>query len=532
MSARKELDKEWREAKRRRVEAARNRVIAEERALYRASFKAFVRAVWENVLWPGRPLVWNWHLDIICEMLEAVFRGEITRLIVNVPPRSSKTTLVSICYQVWVWLHDPSHQFLCLAHSSKKARADAVKARNIIRSMWFRERWGDVFNFAEDSNAKERFENNHGGHRISFGMTTMLTGENADTIVIDDPHDIEGGKTEADQNAVRDNYDDSISQRLNDPMKGSIILIMQRIHPLDLCGHILANSEPGEWVHLMFAQEYEPDHPLMSDLMRKLDPRKTPGELLWPERFPRTYVNRRKKLMTVLGFSGQHQQRPTPAGGSILKEEYWRPWPPHLSMPEMEFVLHSWDTAYSEEDLKKNARSAMTSWGIFWNERRNRYCIMLLRGVAKHLDYPKLRKMAKSLTRKDKPDDIVIEKKASGISLIQDLRQADVPVSTYLPDKSKTVRAYAVQSMFESGMIYYPEGKRWAEEVIDEAAAFPNGLYADYVDTITQALIRIRNMHFFKHPEDMDEDDYEDQDEIREMRREPDDEREDQPAYG
>lgn len=529
----KDLERERLETKRRIFELTQQRLFRSERALYEGSFKSFVQGVWTEVLWPGKPLKWNWHLDVMCEMMEAVAKGEINRLIINVPPRSSKTTIISICYQVWRWLHDPSRQFLCLAHSGKKARADATKARNVLNSRWFRDRWGHKFHLAADANAKDRFETNHGGHRLSFGMTTMLAGENADEIIIDDPHDPDSAKSEADRGTVLDNYDDSISQRLNDPGAGAIIVIMQRLHPLDLTGHIITNAEKGEWVHILFPQEFEPDHPMMNDHTRRLDPRSKFGELLWEDRFPAYYVRRRKKTMTALGYSGQHQQRPNPAGGSVIRKEHWRPWPKDIPIPDFEHTLHSWDTAFTEDDIKKNARSAMTGWAIFWNERRGRYGIMLTRAFAKHLEYPALRKAAKTITLKDKPDTAIIEKKASGISLIQDMRKAGIPVASYTPDKSKLARAYAVSAMFESGMVYYPEGKRWAQEVIDECASFPNGVYSDLVDTVTQALIRIRNMQYFNHPDDMDDEDIEEEIENRAVRDDPgEDVDDDQPAYG
>lgn len=492
--------------KRLRTEGFKRKLIMRERnaCIGRGTFKTFVQMVWKAVLKPGKPMEWNWHLDAICEMMEAIHFREITRLIVNVPPRSSKSTLISHCYPIWVWLQDPTHQFLCVAHSAKKARADAVKSRNIIRSPWFKERFGDLFQMAADVNAKERYNTTAGGHRLSYGVTTMLAGEDADTVLIDDPMDPDTVKGDSDRAHILDNYDDSISQRLNDPIKSAIIIVMQRLHQQDLTGHVLANSEKGEWVHLMFAQEYDPEHPFMTDLCRKLDPRRKPGELLWPVRFPESYLKKRRRTMTALGYSGQHQQRPTPAAGAILKKKWWIPW--KETMPDMEFVLHSWDTAFSEEGLKKNARSALVSFGVFWHERKNRWAIMLLRGYARHLDYPDLRTFAKKVTRKDKPDQVIIEKKASGHSLIQDLHRAGIPAIKYNPDRDKIARMYAAAPFLEAGMVYYPDGKRWCDEVLEECASAPYGQYKDFADAVSQALIRLAKMDFFQHPDDEDTD--------------------------
>lgn len=502
-----EIDSELMKVRREHVNARRARLIAEERDLYRSSLKLFVQAAWHKVLAPGRPLKWNWHLDVLCEMMQALDRGEVTRLIINYPPRATKSTIASICYPLWKWLRDPAHQFLCLSHGDRLAQRMAVHCRNIFRSAWFQERWGSEFQMAEDQDAKTRYETNKGGHRLSQGLASAVQGESADTIIIDDPHDARKVRSDSELQTVLDNYDDGVAMRLNDPATSAIVIIMQRLRDRDLTAHVLATAEKGEWTHLVFPQEYEPDHPFMNETTRRLDPRTKDGELFWPDRFPAAVVRKYKRKLTARGYAGQQQQRPTAQGGEILKADWWRPWDTKKDrIPEIEVLIHSWDTAFSGPDQKENARTAMVGLGVFWNERRNRYGIMLTRAVAGHFEYPELRKIARKLTDKDKPDTVLVEKKASGISLIQDLRRAGVPVVAYNPDRDKIARMYAVQAILESGQVYFPLGKRWAEEVIDECAAAPLGQYKDYPDALTQGLLRIRKMGLVEHPDDIDTD--------------------------
>ena len=220
-------------------------------------------------------------------------------------------------------------------------------------------------------------------------------------------------------------------------------------------------------------------------------------------------MNKIKETIGERDWSALYQQKPVVDGGNILKKKWWKLWPEDKKLPKCEHVFMSWDTAYSEKDYKSNSYSAMVQFGVFWHEQDQRYCLLMLGAWYERVDYPDLRAKAKELNQEHNPDIHLIEKKASGQSLIQDLRRADVMVRTYNPDRDKVSRAYAVSAMLQSGVVYAPD-RKWAEHVIDYCSQFPNGAppSSDLVDCVTQALLYLRNASWVSHPEDdVDEDD-------------------------
>lgn len=212
------------------------------------SLMEFVKGAW-HIIEPKKPFVGNWHISAIVEHLEAVERGEIKRLIINIPPRHSKSSVVSVLYPLWVWTKNPSCQFMCGSYAEKLAVRDNLKHRRVGESQWYRDRWGDVWDFSGDQNQKTRFENNKSGYRICFGMTGGAMGDGADRLLLDDPLDRQGANSETERTKCNETYDEALSTRLNDPANSAIILIMQRLHQADLTGHLLDGDE--EWTHLM-----------------------------------------------------------------------------------------------------------------------------------------------------------------------------------------------------------------------------------------------------------------------------------------
>lgn len=537
-------------AARRRLEqqaaAAEEFIARKEAEKLSNSFEAFVRAAWDQVE-PGRELKWNWHTTYMCLELEALAHRQelplldregvpriLNRLIMNVPVRTMKSLLVSVFYLPWVWTWAPGHQFMTLSHSDKLAHRDAVKSRVIVQSEWYQRRWGKTVAIRDDQNEKSYYENTANGHRISMGMKSAATGHNADTILIDDPHDAKKAESDADRTTVLDNYDAKFSSRLNDPTTGAICLVMQRLNALDLTGHLLreqseyrADEDPDGrldrleqleeyWEHLCLEMEFG-GTPRYKSSLGLDDPRKDKGELLWPDRFPKPVVARMVKRLGTYGASGQLQQRPSPEAGGILKKYWWRKWPQAKPFPACVHVLQSYDTAYTEKEHNDNAASASasvsysarTTWGVFYSEERGRYCILLIEAWRDMVDYPVLRREAQKAYGDQEPDAVLIEKKASGQSLIQDLRRGNIPVVTTTPTTDKTARAYSVQPVLESGLVYYPD-RRWAEDVVEDISMFPNGASADWTDTATQAWERIRRLFLVQHPDDVpEEDEYE-----------------------
>ena len=472
--------------------------------LAKRSMHEFIRQSW-TTLEPGRVFKDNWHIQAICEHLEAVINGDLRKLIINIPPRHMKSLTCDVAFPCFAWLHKPHLQFLFASYASGLAIRDSVKCRRLMNSQFY-QGLNPQFTISTDQNQKQRFENSSNGHRISTSVGGALTGEGGDIIVIDDPHNVKEAESEAIRQNTCDWWDTAVQSRLNDPKTGAFIIIMQRVHQSDLTGHILKNALPEDgWTHLCVPAEYEKNHPHVYTPAPLLtvsaleDPRKEEGALLWPDRFGRKEIDSLKYTLGNYAAAGQLQQRPSPKGGGIIRKKWWQKWEQD-SFPPMVYVLQSWDTAY--EDTKTSSYSACTTWGVF--TRGGRHHIMLLNRFRDRLPYPELRRIAQEKYHDDKPDAVIIEKKASGQSLIQDMRQANIPVITYTPDRSKIARAHVASVMFEQGAIWYPD-RKWAEEVIEMCAVFPAGDGADVVDTVTQAIIRLRTMWYGSLDSDEDE---------------------------
>lgn len=521
---------------RERLKLTRALLVEDERERLGKSLREYIPEAW-NVLEPGREFVSNWHIDIICEYLQAISDGQLHRLVINIPFRCMKSLLVSVFWPTYTWIEEPQHQFLTLSHAEKLAVRDALKSRRLMRSDWYQERWQSSFEFTGDQNEKSRYENDKNGHRIALGIKAGVTGEGGDTVIIDDPHDADKAQSDVERENVLDSFDHKIISRLNNQVTGNIVLIMQRLHQKDLAGHVLA-EEVESWEHLCLPMEYE--GPRYHSVLGLDDPRTEIGEVLEPIRFPPEVIARLKRQLGSYGASGQLQQRPSPSEGGILKKTWWRKWPAGKPWPKCDYVLQSWDTAFSDADFKQNARSARTTWGVFYDEivgshereygartlgedgiSGEGFGIILLEAWADHVDYPQLRKEGLTSYRQWKPDAVLIEKKASGQSLLQDMRKAGIPCLAYNPDRDKVARAYSVQALLEGGLIFHPD-RKWAEDVIEECGMFPNGEFADFVDTCTQAWIRLRNLHLIEHPDDGNDEDDDDLDE-QQLR---------EPAYG
>ena len=468
---------------------------------YRRSLREFTKAAWATIE-PASDYVSGWHLDAISDHLQAVVEGDIKRLIINVPPRHSKSISTAVLLPAWTWTHQPHKKFLYASYAASLSIRDSTKCRRLIDSPWYQAHFGDKFHLTGDMNQKSRFENSENGIRLSTSVSGSLTGEGGHIIVLDDVHNV----VEADSAKVREGvlewWDQAMQTRLDDPKTGAFVIIMQRVHEQDLTGHVLANELGDEWDHLMLPARYEIGHPTpMRSTLGFTDPRTKEGELLWPERFGEKELSILERSLGSYAAAGQLQQRPSPKGGGILKASWWVPWESQ-DMPEVEYVLQSWDTAF--EAKESSSFSARTTWGVF--RHKGAMCAIVLECWYDKVSYPELRKIAQESYEEWEPDAVLIEKKASGQSLLQDLRMAGVPVLAYSPDRDKEARAHASSALLEDGRIYYPSDKKWAKDLIDIVAAFPAHPNDDVVDTCTQAWLRLRKGWFLGHSEDPEED--------------------------
>lgn len=491
-----------------------------ERRAASASLYEFVRQAWSTVE-PGVPFVPSWHIEAICEHLEAITAGELRKLLINIPPRHSKSTIVSVMWPMWEWLVRPQEKFLCASYSGTLSIRDNLKARRLVQSPWYAERWGHMFKLAGDQNAKQRFENDQTGYRIATSVGGTATGEGGSRLVLDDPHSAQEAQSDTIRESALEWFDVVWSTRLNDPKRDAMVTIMQRLHEKDISGHIL--HDIGGWEHLCIPAEW--DGVRRSTSLGPYDPRKVKGELICPERFGEKEVADLKQLLGAYGVAGQLQQDPQPAEGGILKTKHLQLWPCSKALPQFEYVLQSYDCAFTEKT--SGDPTAFTAWAVFTHAGERQ--VMLIDAWDEHLSYPELRaraikewsteyggaSRADAFNRARRPDRVLVEAKASGQSLLQDLRLARVPAVGYNPGNAdKVSRAHQAAPTLELGRIWVPESAKnpghavsWAAGFIKQLEKFPVAEHDDYVDTFTQAIIYLKNDGWFELPRAAERDD-------------------------
>jgi predicted phage terminase large subunit-like protein len=489
-----------------------------QKAMCEKSLAYFVKTFWD-IIEPGAELAWNWHIDVICGYLEEFVLGNLpnNRLIINVPPGALKSVLVSVMMPAWVWAIRPEERILTISNEQGLAIRDAIRMKQIVLSPLYQALW--PLKMQQDQNEKLLYANEKRGFRQALGITASVTGKRGDCIIIDDPLDAKQAFSDIIRQSVNDTWDQSLTTRVNDPVKSKVVLIMQRLHEDDLTGHLLKKTAT-KWTHLTIPMLYL-GQPTFDgkDIGRPdlVDPRKKKGELMFSSRFTKASVLQLKEDLGEYGFSGQQQQDPLPSGGGIIKDFWWRIWPDDITRPKMLHIFHSWDTAFSEQDIKTAAYSARTRWGIFWHEERDRYCIMALGMWFDRVGYDELRAKVKADDKQYDPDINLIENKATGISLLQDLRKASPGrFRAYTPGRNedKVSRAHSVSPLFQAGLVYVPN-KPWSlgckdkkiTGLIEYVAKFPAGAAPtpDLTDTVTAALIYMRrNGYVGGHPDDKD----------------------------
>lgn len=494
----------------------------EERLQCEASLAEFVRRAWP-IVEPTTPLVWNWHLDVLCAYLEAVWDGRIKKLAVNIPPGTMKSLVIMVFFPAWGWTKKPGWRYLCGTNDGTLATRDALRMRQVVSSEWYQGHWSEKVKLSNEQADKGLFANTARGHRESQGILAKVTGKRGDMLLIDDPHDTKQVESDVQREAVVEAFDQAWSSRRNDLENSPIIIVMQRVHYSDLTAKVLAKRG---WTRLAIPMRYDPDitYDPVKDLGRPdlVDPRTTPGELMFPKKFPETAVRDLEADLGTYGTAGQLQQNPSPKGGGILKPDQVRVWPNNKPLPQLQYVLQSYDTAFTKDTA--NDPTACTVWGIFWFEGRNN--AMLIDCWQDFMEYPELRsRVIKDWSSKycgdkrdpaNKPrqaDLCLIEKKGSGQSLLQDLRMTQVKFAEYNPGLAdKVARAHLITPLLDGGVVWVPESKggnawvTWATWLQKQMERFPNDEHDDGVDTMTQALRYLRDAGFLTLKESQRED--------------------------
>ena len=488
----------------------------EDRLAAETSLHAYVRQAW-HLIEGAVPFDDNWHIQAICEHIEAMFSGQIKHLIINVPPRTGKSIITSVAMPSWRWVEAPAEQFVYISYAGALTIRDSSKCRRLIESPWYQRRWGERFKLLGDSNTKLRYDNDQFGYRIATSLDAMVTGEGGSVVVCDDLNSARDTSDTMLESAIKF-WDEVLPTRLNDLRTGHRLQIQQRIHVRDVTGHI-QTKEHGDYVMLILPMEFEPKRrcftvPLKSTGGKKwCDPRTKEGELLWPKRIgPKELKSLKAEIGNQYIIAGQLQQRPSPEGGGLIKRDWFKWWKSE-DPPKLDFILQSWDTAMSKKE--DAAESACITMGVFRDDHKVSN-VILLSAVTGQWDYPDLRRIAAMMAldyRNDdllKPDKtpkkeraphiILIEAKVSGISLIQDLLRADVPVHRFDPNKhgDKVNRVKLVSHIVESGRVWVPASapaftqlRSWADKFVTQCADFPKGDKRDMVDAFSQALIRL-----------------------------------------
>lgn len=531
----------------------------------------FIRLMWPFVE-PARKLVEGWPLDAICEHLEAVTAGEITRLLINVPPGYMKSLVANVFWPAWEWIAEPSLRYIAASYSGSLTIRDNTRFRNVITSPLYRDYWGDRFEAGENVT---KITNDKTGWKLATSVTGVGTGERGDRFIIDDGNSVRQAESEAVTTATNQWFREVVPTRLNDAVTGVIINIQQRTSELDISGTILdpENGMSSDYVHLMIAQEYDCTRHCVTVIgwedPRGADPATrdaNDGALAWAERFPRSTVEREKDILGEYAASGQFQQRPVPRGGGIFKREHWKEWPPldwpgrannaTVILPPFSYVVASLDTALSQKQTADY--SALTIWGIWRGADASRLlprivtnlsadsyrlddaqrakCMLIyawekrlrLHGPPEEIP-PGMSKQEWMLParlaerqkawglvqwtvhdcRRWRVDSLLIEVKANGKDVGDELERLHKAEDwgTIMVDPGaydKVSRAYALQHLWENGVVYAPlvyaveddtwGYPAWAQKVVDQFTIFPRGKHDDLVDSGMHALKHMRDL--------------------------------------
>lgn len=437
----------------------------------RRSFYEFCRLAWPTV--EQRPLVNSWYVRVVCDHLEAVWRGDPRQTVINIPPGFAKSTITCAMWPVWIWLQDPTAQILSVSYDGKLTRRDAAKGLALIQSQWFRERFGGDVVVPKDAGATE-YHNTAGGVRYTASVGSKVTGKHPDVVIIDDPikpRDV----TPAGLEAAEDFWRYTLSTRARDPMTVRRVCVMQRLHQRDLS----ALFESLGWHMLRLPMRYEPEH------AHPKDPRTTPGELLAPERADEASVLALEAALGPIGRAAQLQQRPSPEEGNIIRNE-WIRWYEPTELPEsFDRVITSWDLAF-----KATATSDFVA-GQVWGVSVSRF--YLIDGMLERLDFAAtIQAMLRTIARHPAAMAHLVEDKANGPAVMSVLEDKVSGIIAVDPQGGKVARLNAVQPLFEAGNVYLPEGSRVAEELAANLTAFPQAAHDDDVDACSQALSYLR----------------------------------------
>lgn len=459
----------------------------------RRSFKRFVVAAWPTVE-PGTKFLDNWHIDAICDHAVALYRRQIKRLLINIPPRFMKSSLMSVLFPAWIWLQDPSFKLISASYEYRLAVRDAIKSRSLMRSPFYRDlnvrdfvTKDPIFRLFDSQfapNLKDQenwYQNDKGGQRFAVGVDGGSTGEGGSLISVDDPQNPKQASSEAHRIRALEWWDQTMSTRLDDPETGLKCITMQRLNVFDLTGHEV--SKNLDYVHLKCPMEFDPRKRCVTVIGDTTwqDPRTEEGQLLWPERFSAGFVKQLKGDLGSYGTAGQLQQEPLPEGGGVFKLGWFKRWVTQL---QWDCVALSMDSAFKDSD--DSSYVVLQVWGF---KGATAYLVDQVRG---HLSFVNSCAAVIDLIAKHKPQQpisaIVIEDKANGAAIINTLSKLIPGIIAVNPKGSKESRAQAVSPFVEAGNVHIPADAPWVSDFLFELCNFPKAGHDDQVDALSQVL--------------------------------------------
>ena len=442
----------------------------------RESFLDFVRFVWPGFV-AGR------HHHIVAEKLEAVANGTLKRLIINMPPRHTKSEFASYLFPAWFVGRMPTKKIMQATHTADLSIRFGRKVRNLMDGEDYHKVFPDV-KLRADSKAAYRWETDDGGEYYAAGVGGSIAGRGADLFIVDDPHSEQDALSPTALENAWEWYMSGPRQRLQPG--GAIVVVMTRWGEADLTARLLRQQ----------AVDPKADQWEVVNLPAILDS----GDSLWPEYWKVEELEKIKASISASKWNAQYMQQPTSDASSIIKREWWNVWEKE-DVPRLQYVMQSYDTAF----LKSRTAdfSAIQTWGVFYPKEDSPPNVILLDAKKGRWEFPDLKRVALEEYKYWEPEVVLIEAKASGTPLTQELRSMGIPVVNFTPSRGndKHSRVNSVSPMFESGLVWRPDAS-WAEDVVEEIASFPFGEHDDMVDCMTQALMRFRQGGFIAHPDD------------------------------
>ena len=440
------------------------------------NFLYFVKQMWPEFIAGA-------HHKIIADKLEGIATGKLKRLIVNMPPRHTKSEFASYLFPAWMIGRKPKMKIIQATHTTELAVSFGRKVKNLLERDDYKEIFPDA-NLSADSKASGRWDTKAGGMYYAVGVGSNLAGRGGDLIVIDDPHSEQTAMSNSGFEDAWEWYTGGPRQRLQPG--GAIVLVQTRWSQKDMTGQLIKSMAKDP-----LADQWE---------VIELPAIMPSGSACWPEYWSLPDLESVKASIPPSKWNAQYQQNPTGEDNAIIPRSWWKRWK-KKNVPDLKYVIQSYDTAFTKRETSDY--SAITTWGVFSPEEGGPPGLILLDSKKGRWDFPELKGIALEEYEYWDPDTVIVEAKASGLPLTHELRNTGIPVVNFTPSKGndKVSRVHSVSPLFEAGMVWAPE-ETFADEMIEEVAAFPNGEYDDLVDSMTQALMRYRQGNFVQLPSD------------------------------